>query len=706
MDLGASPAPVYEFGPFRVDTNERLLRRGASIVPLTPKAVETLIALVTGRGQLVSKEALMDRLWPGTFVEEANLSNQISLLRKALGDSTAEPRYIETVPKRGYRFVAPVVESLPAHADERAGADAVALTPPLRGLAAALLAVVLAIGAGAWFWTRDVGTVPTPPSITRLTTTGQARHAAMSPDGRYVAYVMIDAGGQSLWVRELTSTTRVEVVPAAPMIYRGMTFSPDSASLYYVVTAQDRSGEGALYRVPALGGTAPPVRLLVGIDTPVTFSPDATRIAYIAANHMAGRTALMIADAAGGGAYALATRTMPEEFAWAMAGPAWVPGGTSIVTAGISTEGGRQASGLIEVQTRDGSQKPLGSRRFTQMGRLGWLKGGHGLIVAASDRLGASQLWEVRYPSGDMRPITDDGSKDYVGVSLSAEATVVATVQRDIQSHLWISEAGSAEGGRRLTTGKYDGRFGLAWTPDGRIVYHSMESGHEDLWLMHADGSNRRQLTATPGVDEHPSVSPDGRYVVFSSNESGMFNIWRVDVNGGSPTRLTAGHVDQNPVITPDGRWVIYESSTTGTPALWRVAIEGGQATPLTRLVSTNPTVSADGALVAFRYRDDPLTGGKLGVLRLSDGALVREFALPADASRELQWTGDGITYVRPNVGGANIWAQPLSGEPPRQLTHFTSGGITQYEWSATGRHLVYARRSVNNDVVLVRHGR
>ena len=706
MDLGASSAPVYEFGPFRVDTNERLLRRGGLLVPLTPKAVETLIALVEGRGQLVSKEMLMARLWPGTFVEEANLSNQISLLRKALGDSTAEPRYIETVPKRGYRFVAPVVESLPAPGDQRAGAAIIGSRPPWRALAAGVLAIVVAIGAGAWLWTRDVETAATPPSITRLTTTGRVRHAAMSPDGKYVAYVAIDAEGQSLWVRDLTSTSRIEVVPTAPMIYRGMTFSPDSASLYYVVTEQDRTGEGALYRVPALGGTAPPVRLLVGIDTPVTFSPDGSRIAYIAANQMAGRSALMIADAAGGGAYALATRTMPEEFAWAMAGPAWGPEGTSIVTAGISIEGGRQASGLIEVQTRDGSQKPLGSRRFTQMGRIGWLKGGHGLIVAASDSLGASQLWEVRYPSGAVRPVTDDGSKDYVGVSMSADATVLATVQRDIQSHLWISAAGAVEGGHRLTTGKYDGRFGLAWTPDGRIVYHSMESGHEDLWLVHADGSDRRQLTATPGVDEDPSVSPDGRYVVFSSNESGMFNIWRVDVHAGGPTRLTAGHGDQNPVITPDGRWVIYESSTSGTPTLWKVAIDGGQATQLTRLVSTNPTLSPDGALVAFRYRDDPLTGGKLGVLRLSDGALVHEFALPAGASRELQWTVDGITYVQPNVGGANIWAQPLNGEPPRQLTQFTSGGITQYEWSATGRHLVYARRTVNNDVVLVRHGR
>jgi Tol biopolymer transport system component len=573
-------------------------------------------------------------------------------------------------------------------------------------LAAGLAAVLLAIAAGAWLWTRDVGKAAAPPSITRLTTTGQVRHAAISPDGKYVAYVAFDDDGQSLWVRDLTSTSRIEVVPAARWNYRGMTFSPDSASLYYVVAEQDRPREGALYKAAALGGTAPPVRLLVGIDTPVTFSPDATRIAYIVSDQMAGRSALMIADAGGGGAYALATRTMPEEFVWATAGPAWAPRGTSIITAGVSTEGGRQASGLVEVQTRDGSQTPLGTRRFAQVGRIGWMKDGNSFIVAASDRLGANQLWEVLYPSGDVRQITDDGTKDYRGVSMNAEATVLATVQHDRQAHLWVAEAAAAEQARQITAGKYDGNYGLAWTADGRIVYHSLESGTEDLWLMNLDGSGRRQLTADPAVDEDPFVSADGRHVVFSSNRSGTFNIWRLDVNGGSGTRLTTGHGDQSPVVTADGRWVIYESSTSGTPTLWRVAMHGGQATQLTRLASTNPTLSPDGTRVAFRYRDDPLTDGKLGVLRLSDGALVHEFALAAGVSRELQWTPEGITYVRTTAGVSNIWTQSLSGEPPRQLTQFTSGRIVQYEWSATGRNLVYARGSVNNDVVLVRLGR
>ena len=120
---------------------------------------------------------------------------------------------------------------------------------------------------------------------------------------------------------------------------------------------------------------------------------------------------------------------------------------------------------------------------------MGWLQDAAGLIVAASDRSGANHLWKVSYPAGDVRQITDDGSKNYAGVSMTADATLLATVQRDSQSYLWMADPPSTGHGRRVTAGKYDGRFGIAWTRDGRIVYHSMESGNEDLWVMNADGS-------------------------------------------------------------------------------------------------------------------------------------------------------------------------------------------------------------------------
>lgn len=195
MESTGHPPGAYRFGPFRIDLGERLLRQGDSVLPLTPKAVDTLVALVQNRSRLVSKDELMTRLWPGTFVEEANLTNQISLLRKALGDNAAEPTYIETVPRRGYRFVADVtdggVPEAPGTAqDIVVNGGAAARSRSRRTATVAALACVLlaAVIAATWWQLRgDIAPAGAPLKISRLTTSGQVRHAVASPDGKYVA---------------------------------------------------------------------------------------------------------------------------------------------------------------------------------------------------------------------------------------------------------------------------------------------------------------------------------------------------------------------------------------------------------------------------------------------------------------------------------------------------------------------------------------
>src|SRR5262244_1141141 len=109
--MGQQDNRSYEFGRFRLKVAERILLREGELVPLTPKVFDILLTLVENRGQVVSKEDLMKRVWPNTFVEEGNLTQNISLLRKALGESPGGVQFIETVPRRGYRFVADISES-------------------------------------------------------------------------------------------------------------------------------------------------------------------------------------------------------------------------------------------------------------------------------------------------------------------------------------------------------------------------------------------------------------------------------------------------------------------------------------------------------------------------------------------------------------------------------------------------------------------
>src|SRR6266851_2696906 len=114
MSMTNGEQPLYEFGPFRLDSELHLLLRDGEVVPLPPKALDTLILLVRNSGRALDKDALMKELWPDTFVEEANLAQHISVLRKALGESPTEPQYIETIPRRGYRFLAKVSEIVEA----------------------------------------------------------------------------------------------------------------------------------------------------------------------------------------------------------------------------------------------------------------------------------------------------------------------------------------------------------------------------------------------------------------------------------------------------------------------------------------------------------------------------------------------------------------------------------------------------------------
>ena len=221
-------------------------------------------------------------------------------------------------------------------------------------------------------------------------------------------------------------------------------------------------------------------------------------------------------------------------------------------------EGRKQT--VIEVSVKDGSEKPITSHRWLQVGRLAWLRDGSGLIITAAERLDLFQIWHLSYPGGEARRITNDDSKNYRGVSITADASALATTQQDEQSSIWIAPDGDVSRAQRITRGRYEGRYGVAWTPDGRIVYHSFASGNEDIWIMNADGSSQSQLTVDPGADDNCcEVSPDGRYIVFRSERGdGFSSIWRMDRDGGNPKQLTRD--GNQPTVSPDGKWVIYHN--------------------------------------------------------------------------------------------------------------------------------------------------
>ena len=731
-----SESQLYEFGEFRLDTEERLLLRGGQPVPLAPKVFDTLVLLVRNNGHLVDKEALMRALWPDTFVEDVNLSVNISALRKVLGESEAGQKYISTVPKKGYRFTAEIRRLENEAADlvvhnrikarivteevtdvrsedlgtvnengeklqsvgwqERKSSRTSALLRR-RALWFALVVGCVLMASGLGLYTL-LGRKPQLPfqkiNIARLTNTGTAVEAAISPDGKYVVYAMDESGKGSLWLREIVESNKVQsnlqVVPPVDGSFGAIEFSNDGSFLYYIKVEE---GVDTLFRMPVLGGA--PSRLVVDIDSPVAQAPDGGRLAFVRGYPAQGEYTVMIANADGSGERKLAIRKAPDFFSAADSGPAWSPDGSVIACPGGTRGSDGAYMSVLEVRTADGAVRPLTTQRWWQIGHMVWFPDGKGLVFTGKEQESTpSQLWYLSYPGGELRKITNDVN-EYHSVSLTANGTALVTVQSALLSKMWVANSGDTEHAVEVRSNNADGLGGLAWTPQHKIVYVSQANGRSDIWIMDQDGSHQTQLT-DGGSNFWPRVTTDGRYIVFSSDRAGARTIWRMNMDGKNLLQLTRGGSEWVPDCSPDGRWVFYRSGG-GKQNLFRISIDGGEPEAINNIASSQPNISPDGQWIAGAYFGDKL---KTAIYPIAGGEPVKLFNF---LGFNIRWTPDGrgLTYIEPSAH-RNLLSQPLEGGPPKQLTNFKTDTVFRFAWSPDGKQLAMTRGTVTYDVVLL----
>jgi len=716
----------YEFGPFHVDASERVLLREGQPVMLSPKLFDTLLALVERSGHIVEKAELMETVWPGTFVEESNLSSSVSLLRKTLGSTADGKSYIETVPRRGYRFAGAVEvmgestdlivgrrtrvhvvtheeeETSPAEIETMRPMSAAYLENPAtwkkRSVILGLLALVIAVAGVSlglrYFGTKSATKAFEPFSrfkMARLTTSGRANDAAISPDGKFVVHVMDNAGEQSLWLRHISTGSDQEIVPSNKDGFSGLTFSPDGNRIYF-------SSSATLYEVPVLGGSAK--KLLNNIDTAVTFSPDGKRMAFMRGVPSQRERLLIGANADGLEEQILARHKLEDAF---LIAPAWSPNGETIVFPIRSSSPDSPYGNLREVRLKDGVEKQITSQQWSAMGPSCWLRDGSGLVVIATEEPESnSQIWLVSYPSGKVRRITND-LNDYLNVSLTADSSSLVTVQFERVSDIWMAPDGDSNRASRITTSRVAGTGGISWTPDGRIVHASRGSGYEEIWIMNKDGTENKQLTFDSGRNSLPTVSRDGRYIIYVSNRMGTRNIWRMDIDGGNKKQLTHGSDDVRPQYTPDNQWVIYSSSERIHTTLWKVPIDGGNPVKLTDDYSVLLGLSRKDGQIAYAYDDPETLKRRVAIIPFEGGPPTKIFDFPSPFGQAVRWAPDGqaLTYTH-LPSRSNIWSQPLDGSPPRQITDFKSDRIFTYDWSHDGKNLAVARGGRTSDVVLI----
>ncbi|HET6668873.1 MAG TPA: protein kinase [Pyrinomonadaceae bacterium] len=585
-----------------------------------------------------------------------------------------------------------------------------------KGAAAAITAVLVlaVVGVGIWMY-KAFSTSKKPersviaPKLQPLTTSGRASDAAISPDGKYVAHVKSDAGQQGLWLRQVATTSDTQIVPPSPQSYSGITFSKDGDYIYYRLGEPTLSAR-TLYQVPTLGGASR--KIIENVASPVTLSPDGTRLAFLRTDVPRGETALVVASADGTGERQVAVRKTPNTFT--AGGPSWSPDGKLLASEVFNYDpAGGATTTVVGVEVEGGAERQITSRTWAPggAGQVAWLADGSGLVFIALDSTTSSnQIWHITYPDGEVRKITND-LNNYSRVRLTADSSVLVTVQTEIAAGVWVAPQADASRARQISSGRYDGQLGVAWTPGGKIIYTSQESGLTDIWSMDEDGKNQKQLTSRARWNYFPWVTPDGRNIVFTSNRSGgTRRIWRMDTDGGNLKQLTEGQGDIIPRTSPDGRWVLFHSVRTGTLRLWKVSIDGGEPVRLTDKLTSNPTVSPDGSLVACWYRGDdqqPNTPTKVAIIPFAGGDPVKVFDIPSSVNiaAGLRWTPDGraLNYVDTTGGVSNIWTLPLDGGPPKQFTDFKTDQIFWFDFSHDGKQLALSRGTQTSDVILIR---
>ncbi len=729
----------YRFGEFTLDTDQRLLLRDGKPLPLTPKMLETLLILVEDSGRIVEKEVLMKRLWRDTFVEEANLTFNIQQLRKTLGDNARQPRFIETIPRRGYRFIADVEEVLTEaspvnqHITQRIEIAAAPSPDTNINLSAAMpearlpvlpastgvsrKAVALAVGlaiilASGVFMLWKVATSATnkagdnakatakPPvasslKLEKLTETGQSRQVAMSPDGKYIAYTRTSKQTQSIWLRHLATNSNVEIVPARDRVI-GLTFANSGEFLYFVSGAPDfvsGAPATALYRVSLVGGV--PTKIVDKLKNIVAISSDDRQIAFIRQvinSDGLRKDWLRIVTAEGTGERALFVGTYPN----LLHSPVWSPDEQAIICIAGNSDGGTQDMRIIEVSIANGISKELSAERFFNVSKMVWLPQKSALLLAANKRLEDNrELWRVSYPGMEINRISE-GINFYLDLSVAANADCAAASHTTLLSELWVGASREPKTLKRIL----QARTSFCWTADGRLIFMSTASGNCDLWMIQADGSEQRQLTSNAAIDIEPCVTADNRYIVFLSNRTGGYQVWRMNIDGSNQIQLTRDDIIKRcPTLSPDGQWVVY--NTADNWQLWKVSIEGGDPLRLTDYYASHTAVSPDGKLIACVGKGEARR--ELIIIPFAGGQPLKHLPFAAETSR-LQWTPDSRAVIY--QGQRNLvqvlLKQPLDGGPTETIMDFEEDNLFDFGYSLDGKLLALIRGAWQHDIMLI----
>ena len=718
-------SPKIRFGAFELDAAAGKLFKSGTPIKLQPQPIRVLLLLTERPGQVVTREQIQLCLWgDSTFVDfERGINFSINQIRGALSDSAEKPRYIETLPRVGYRFIAQLSRdsiphpALPAVAlpggkvyDWPAGSRTVVTAAPdtpaiprFRWKRVYILPVAVAVLTGliAFYGVRkwmprnnqlDIQHI----QITKLTESGTISDVAISPDGRYVIYAQSHGEKEGLRLRQITTHSDVQILQPQDGSFHGLTFSPDGSYVYFVRTDPKDLFFKYLYVMPTLGGATR--KLFTDVDSPVAFSPDGRRFTYERCAAADNHIDIRVASTDGSGDARLATIGNVSCFMY-QAGLSWSPDGR--VLAIPLKHFGKPERWVVHILSMaDGTVRELYASP-NAFGRPTWLPEGNALLLPHYDEtVHRSQLWTITYPSGEARRLTNDLNDYDVAMDMTRNGDQVAAVAGSAISNVWLYPDPGSGRGRQVTAGNMP-MFDVAQSPDGRIL---SISGDGEMWAANVGGNQH----AFVGINNAGWLTPCGQFIVLASFGSGEVTLMRIDPDGSNPMKLTSGSL-WSPACSPDGQFVFYVN-VDSPQKIWRIPVAGGSPVQIAEImgddISGRLSVSPDGQFLAYpysRYSSAAGPGWNLVIIPAGGGPPVKTFNVPIGFSGT-RWSpqGQSLLYTLTQNGTSNLWEQPVAGGVPRQVTKFAAGRIFDFNWTADGKQLLLTRGSVSSDVILL----
>ncbi len=573
---------LYEFGPFRVDCREGLLLRHGTPVPLPPKTFETLLVLVRNSGHALDKDEFMKQLWPDTFVEEANLAQQISMLRKVLGESKDTP-YIETLPRRGYRFL-PAVRELDGDGQIVPPCHPPAVARPVGRILAILAAGVALLAAGfgaAWLLLPDRGGQVTSQRFTPLVSDGSLKiYPAWSPNGKTVAYAGEVHGQFQIFTRTLGSSMGTQVTRCADDCFLPF-WAPDASRIYYLALPdhEDRSVAPDLWSIGATGGEPELVQRRI---RHAAVSPDGKTLAFCR------------------------------------------PQSSPMMEVWLSSPPGAPA--------RRYTHPVLDGLRFLGFCHLSFSPDSSQLAVSKFRMESRPEFWILPLFGGAPRqvltsiPVTA-GWKEFAWVAGTKQLVFAETFQATSNPHLFQGDISS--GVIRPITAGAGAEQSPSVSPDGRTVAFSSMEGSFDLVEVSLDGSGLHDILATARNEMNPAWSPAGNTYAFATDRSGASEIWLKNQVEGSERPLvtqkdfgadkTSRLLDLT--FSPDGQRIAYRRYGEKDEAIWISTLAGDPPVRLAAepygIYQRGSSWSPDGNWIAY-YSN---RGGKVALMKARVGA-------------------------------------------------------------------------------------